>query len=329
MKTAAALSVAAILIASQAHASRAPAAAPTWGQWQQPASQAPGRHHRWHHARHHIEPAPVPAPIKVAERRITVLQVQLEQMRRELDEVRYRVSPAPSVWADALRMPPTGIAMASRAPQERVASLPDLRQPEQPPATPAPALPAQTGIEAVDRARAYLVATATPGFTMVRQGPVVAIGRLHPDFAMRLEQAIRQARASGLDHAGIFSAYRPPAFGIGGFSDKYNSLHSYGLAIDATGIGSAGSASARLWQKIVKRVGLFLPYGSSNKAEFNHVQLIETKVALAKMRATITASAPKDLRSMWLASGVKDHVPSVEPISSARLLPDVDWSEPQ
>src|SRR5262249_23729659 len=34
--------------------------------------------------------------------------------------------------------------------------------------------------------RAYLVNTATPGGTMTRQGPDVAIGRLHPEFVMRL-----------------------------------------------------------------------------------------------------------------------------------------------
>src|SRR5437867_1106525 len=35
---------------------------------------------------------------------------------------------------------------------------------------------------AFEDARAYLVATATPGFTMLLQGPTVAIERLHPDF---------------------------------------------------------------------------------------------------------------------------------------------------
>jgi hypothetical protein len=39
-------------------------------------------------------------------------------------------------------------------------------------------------------------------------------------------------------------AYRPPAFGVGGFSDKFNSLHTYGLAVDMRGIGRPGSRSA-------------------------------------------------------------------------------------
>src|SRR5262249_42029949 len=81
----------------------------------------------------------------------------------------------------------------------------------------------------VENERAYLIETATPGGTMVRQGPDVAIGRLHPEFVMRLAAAIREARDSGLADVGIFSAYRPPAFGVGGFKNKFNSLHSYGL----------------------------------------------------------------------------------------------------
>ena len=94
------------------------------------------------------------------------------------------------------------------------------------------------------RARAYLIATATPGYTMMRQGPERAIGRLHPEFVNRLAGAIAAARGSGLPFAGIFSAYRPPAFGIGGFADKFHSLHTYGLAVDVTGIGAAGTPTS-------------------------------------------------------------------------------------
>ena len=84
----------------------------------------------------------------------------------------------------------------------------------------------------VAEARAYLIETASPGFTMTLQGAELAIGRLHPEFVVRLANAIREARSAGLPFAGVFSAYRPPAFGIGGFSDKFNSLHTYGLAVD-------------------------------------------------------------------------------------------------
>jgi hypothetical protein len=60
--------------------------------------------------------------------------------------------------------------------------------------------------EGVAEARAYLVETASPGYTMMLQGPEVAIGRLHPEFAVRLEHAIREARSAGLTTAAIFSA---------------------------------------------------------------------------------------------------------------------------
>src|SRR5262245_21013025 len=73
----------------------------------------------------------------------------------------------------------------------------------------------------LERARTYLLLTARPGGTMARQGPELALERLHPEFAKRLAQAIEAARSAGLTEAGIFSAYRPPVFGVGGFADKY------------------------------------------------------------------------------------------------------------
>jgi hypothetical protein len=131
-----------------------------------------------------------------------------------------------------------------------------------------------------------------------------------------------------MTHAGVFSAYRPPAFGVGGFGDKFNSLHSYGLAADMTGIGGPRSRLARLWQAIVKRVGLYLPYGPDNRAEFNHTQLVPTKMAPSFLRGTITASAPKDLQQMWLASGISSYVadaaatkaPSLASASAVRVV---------
>jgi hypothetical protein len=93
-------------------------------------------------------------------------------------------------------------------------------------------------------ARSYLIQTASPGYTMAKQGVELAIERLHPEFAICLTKALREARDYGL-RAGIFSAYRPPAFGVGGFSDKFNSLHAYGLAV-LYGIGRPGSVEA-LW----------------------------------------------------------------------------------
>src|SRR5262249_5180952 len=83
----------------------------------------------------------------------------------------------------------------------------------------------QTTAAEVAEARAYLIETASPGYTMTLQGAELAIGRLRPEFVVRLAHAIREARNAGLPFAGVFSAYRPPAFGVGGFADKFNSLH--------------------------------------------------------------------------------------------------------
>jgi hypothetical protein len=129
--------------------------------------------------------------------------------------------------------------------------------------------------------QAYLIKTATPGGTMVRQGSDVAIGRLHPEFVTRLAAAIREARDSGLSDVGIFSAYRPPAFGVGGFKNKFNSLHAYGLAVDMHGIGAPGSAQARLWTRIAAKHGVACPYGVNNPAEWNHCQPTRIKMVRA------------------------------------------------
>src|SRR5260370_11686301 len=95
---------------------------------------------------------------------------------------------------------------------------------------------------------------------MTRQGPERAIGRLHPEFVRRLAAVIAEARGAGLPFAGIFSAYRPPAFGIGGFADKFHSLHTYGLAVDVTGIGAPRTASALLCHEIAPRYSAICPH---------------------------------------------------------------------
>jgi hypothetical protein len=158
-----------------------------------------------------------------------------------------------------------------------------------------------TEILTVDRD--YLLDTATPGSTMVRQGPQLAIGRLHPEFVRRLAAAIREARAAGLPTVGIFSAYRPPAFGVGGFSDKFNSLHTYGLAVDMSGIGGPGSADAKLWYEIAARHGVSCPYGFGSRLEWNHCQPTRLRIVVpaSPLRDTVTASGPIDLGSMFEA----------------------------
>ena len=151
------------------------------------------------------------------------------------------------------------------------------------------------------RARTYLIETATPGYTMTRQGPERAIARLHPEFVRRLAAAIAEARGAGLPFAGIFSAYRPPVFGVGGFADKFHSLHTYGLAVDVTGIGVPGTPSALLWHEIAARKGVLCPYGPHNPAEWNHWQPTWVKIILADnpLRETVTADGPISLEDMF------------------------------
>jgi hypothetical protein len=150
-------------------------------------------------------------------------------------------------------------------------------------------------------ARAYLVETARPGYTMMRQGPELAIGRLHPVFVVRLANAVREARQAGLAYAGIHSAYRPPAFGIGGFVDKFHSLHTYGLAVDMHGIGGPGTPEAQLWHDIAARHGIVCPYGPQNPAEWNHCQPTRVKIILAEspLRETVKAEGPISLEDMF------------------------------
>jgi hypothetical protein len=260
--------------------------------------------------------------------------VAVETMRHELTDLKEKIwGPTPLPLVLSVLPRPQSAAVAE--PKQVTLKLPDFSEPLR---APAPVNPATASLpalieerastlprarSAVEEAKAYLIDTATPGYTMVRQGADVAIGRLHPDFIIKLADAVRLARAAGLSHAGIYSAYRPPVFGVGGFGDKFNSLHSYGLAVDMTGIGSARSRLARMWQGIVQRVGLYLPYGPNNRAEFNHTQLVPTKMAPAFLRATITASQPKDLQRMWLASGISAHVRDSAPVGDAVAGPSL------
>jgi hypothetical protein len=177
----------------------------------------------------------------------------------------------------------------------------------------------------IAEARAYLLETASPGFTMSKQGPELAIERLHPEFAMRLANAIREAREQGLPSVGVFSAYRPPAFGIGGFSDKFNSLHAYGLAVDMAGIGGPGSEETRHWHQIAAKNGVICPYGPFNRAEWNHCQPTGLKVIVAQspLRHTITAAGPVDLEGMFeVGTAIIEgtgHVDDPETVGSIKL----------
>ena len=149
--------------------------------------------------------------------------------------------------------------------------------------------------------RSYLLETASSSATMTRQGPETAIARLNPKFVARLASAIREARGSGLPSAGISSAYRPPAFGVGRFLDKFQSLHAYGLAVDMIGIGEPASKEAKLWYEIAERRGIFCPYGVDSKREWNHCQATPIKAVCPDnpLRKTITVEGPGDLEEMF------------------------------
>src|SRR5262249_29831940 len=116
-----------------------------------------------------------------------------------------------------------------------------------------------------------------------------------------LANAIRDARESGLRLAGVFSAYRPPAFGIGGFSDKFNSLHSYGLAVDLAGIGEPRSPQTQRWPQDAPPRGREWPHGPPNRAGRNPGQPTSLKMILADspLRDTITADGPVSLAAMF------------------------------
>src|SRR5262245_38572353 len=174
-------------------------------------------------------------------------------------------------------------------------------------------------------ARNYLIETASPGYTMARQGPELAIGRLNPEFTVRLANAVREAREGGLPSAGVFSAYRPAAFGIGGFFDKFHSLHTYGLAVDMYGIGGPGSAAAQLWYEIAARHGVVCPYGSHHQAEWNHCQPTSLKIILADnpLRDTVTAEGPLNLESMFEAGNTLiANPPSTADATADRIAAD-------
>jgi len=160
---------------------------------------------------------------------------------------------------------------------------------------------------------------------MTLQGPEIAIGRLHPEFALRLEHAIREARSAGLTSAAIFSAYRPPAFGVGGFHDKFNSLHSYGLAVDMRGIGAPGSSEAQLWHEIAAKNGVVCPYGPRDRAEWNHCQPTSIKTVRPEnpLRETVTAAGPSDLEGMFEAgnSVIEDMASAADSLSRAAPTP--------
>ncbi len=158
--------------------------------------------------------------------------------------------------------------------------------------------------------REFLERTPVRGGTMQRQGFDVALGYLHPLFRERLARAIWQAQGEGFYKIGVFSGYRKPSLGVGGFGNKELSCHAYGLAVDMAGIGGPGSRQAIRWHEIARDNGIYCPYGPYSGAEWNHCQLVPHKVcgSYAVLRKTITRNGPKDPVAMWKAS---DDLPKI------------------
>lgn len=153
----------------------------------------------------------------------------------------------------------------------------------------------------------YLEETANPdgtmGGTMRAHGMEATLGNLHPEMRRRLEAAIREARSAGIE-VGVGSAYRAPGWDVGGYTDKYNSLHSYGGAVDLSGIGRPGSDTARRWYDIATKHGLHNPYGPDHRAEWNHYQIVpqmgrQFVEANPNLRQFVNDQGPVDQNAMW------------------------------
>jgi hypothetical protein len=160
----------------------------------------------------------------------------------------------------------------------------------------------------IDGFRKFLERTSQfiQGHTMTMQGMEKSLGWLEPKFRENLAKAIYQARQEGFDKIGVFSAYRQPNMGVGGFGRKELSCHAYGLAIDISGIGNPGSKQAIRFHQIAKEHGVLGVYGPYNNAEFNHFQHVSEKVcgAVPHLRKTITMAGPINVEKMW-AAGAK------------------------
>jgi hypothetical protein len=122
-----------------------------------------------------------------------------------------------------------------------------------------------------DQARAYLNGLSAHGS---RQGDT---SFLHPDYAVRMANAIKQARAAGLPVT-LQSGFRTPDVTGSGYDSAGYSLHGYGASGDVGGIGGAGSPQAQKWAKIAQSNGLSNPYGVGNPQEYNHWQLVPWKL---------------------------------------------------
>jgi len=157
---------------------------------------------------------------------------------------------------------------------------------------------ALNGRGTVAQARDFLVQTANPGSTMQKQGVETAIGRLAPEFAVKLSGAIAEARSKGIN-VSVHSAFRSPDMGANP-SFATRSLHGTGGAVDVSGIGKAGSVTAKTFHQIAAKHGVFGPYGPNNGKEFNHFQAVPGKVA----PGLNPRGVPSDISQAWARIGL-------------------------
>lgn len=154
-------------------------------------------------------------------------------------------------------------------------------------------------------ARAYLNSVSShPG----RAGDT---SNLHPQFALRLANAIQQARAAGLN-VGLESGYRTDDTTGSAYDASGLSLHGKGAAGDVNGIGTPGSPQANQWASIATQNGLFNPYtggtgggGSLNnyraQKEFNHWQLVPWTLESHPEAQTALEASGGDRDKVWNA----------------------------
>ena len=245
--------------------------------------------HRHHESRHHV------TAIDKLESEIAVLRRRVDKLSRPGPDVSWSSDDVPFGVVSALPIPDPPHVIFSIG---QAATLAALEVPKQFVFKPIEELAEGIGLAAD---RGYLVDTSCGGYTMHRQGVRLSIERLHPKFAHRLAAAFRDARSQGMRPC-IYSSYRPPSYGVGGFRDKFNSAHSYGLAVDLGRIGRPGSQTTLHWRKIAAAHGIYCPYSPYSRAEWNHCQATPARMvtyAARGLRRTITARGPLSLTKMW------------------------------
>src|SRR5215207_8516350 len=136
---------------------------------------------------------------------------EMENLRAELATVKAQIQgsvPKAEIWGGVpLTLPPSLSAPARAEVDVALTESPNVRDGERRPMLP-PVDPAVESLRAiirdelradsssqweVEEAKSYLIKTARPGYTMMRQGVSLAIERLHPGFAVKLAEAVSRA----------------------------------------------------------------------------------------------------------------------------------------